>query len=122
MDMPNSILLSVKKVCGIAAENTDFDPDIIMHINAVLATLNQLGVGPENGFYISDATATWSEFMGADAAHLNQVPSYVAAKVRLIFDPPVSSAVHDSLSRLCAEFEWRINVAAENRQLEEGRT
>ena len=121
MTMPSSILLSGRKVCGIAAENTDFDADIILHTNAVLATLQQLGVGPENGYCITGESETWTDYLGADSMDLNQVPSYVAAKVRLIFDPPVSSAVHDSLSRLCTEFEWRINVAAENKWQEEGR-
>ena len=116
--MENSILTSVKKLLGLYAENTDFDTDIIMHINSVLAILHQLGVGPDNGFYIEDDNATWTQFLGEDQAFINMVKSYVAAKVRILFDPPVSSAVMDSLNRICSEFEWRANVAVENKERE----
>ena len=117
--MDESILMSVKKLLGPGAENTDFDTDILMHINSVLSILQQLGVGPANGFYVSDTNATWSDFLGKDANHLAMVRSYVEAKVRILFDPPVSSAVMESLNRICSEFEWRANVAAENKKLEE---
>lgn len=44
----SSILLSVKKNLGIAAEYTHFDADIISHINSSLAILFQEGVGPQD--------------------------------------------------------------------------
>lgn len=101
----NSILYSVKKLLGVS-ENS-FDSDIIMHINTVLATLNQLGVGPKNGFAISGEDEKWTDFMGDDI-RLNLVKSYVHAKVRILFDPPTSSAVMDALNRTASELEWRI--------------
>lgn len=52
--MTNSILNSTKKILGIAAEYKAFDLDIITHINSVFATLQQLGVGPVEGFMIDD--------------------------------------------------------------------
>ena len=58
----DSILTSVKKLLGLTEEYTAFDADLIMHINSVLMILRQMGVGPQEGFGISDATATWSEF------------------------------------------------------------
>ena len=58
-----SILTSIKKMLGIEAEYTHFDADIIMHINSVLMILNQLGVGPAEGFIIEDDTSTWSDFV-----------------------------------------------------------
>lgn len=119
MDYSDSIFLSVKKVLGVATENTDFDQDILLHINSVLSILQQLGIGPDNGFHVSNETETWTDYLGDDSAHLNMVKSYLPAKVRILFDPPVSSAVMDSLKNICAEFEWRANVAAENKKLEE---
>ena len=116
--MEDSILLSVKKMLSLDADNIDFDSDIIIHINSVLAILQQLAIGPENGYFIDGANQTWSDYLGEDSEHLNMVKSYVAAKVRILFDPPVSSAVMESLNRICSEFEWRANVAAENKQLE----
>jgi hypothetical protein len=115
----DSILLSIKKVLNLGTDNTDFDPDLLIHINSVFSSLQQLGVGPEAGFFIEDATANWTDYLVSDSYHLNMVKSYMAAKVRILFDPPVSSAVMDSLNRICSEFEWRSNVAAENKEHEE---
>ena len=108
----DSILTSVKKLLGLTEEYTAFDPDIIMHINSVFMIMNQMGVGPAGGFSIGDATATWSEFM-ADCPNIEAVKSYVALKVRMLFDPPQSSALIDSANRLLSELEWRINVSVD---------
>lgn len=109
-----SILTSIKKMLGIDEEYTHFDADIIMHINSVLMILTQLGVGPEEGFVIEDDTSTWVDFIPeANAAQLHAVKSYIYLKVKLIFDPPLSSAVIDSINRQIAEFEWRLNVAVD---------
>lgn len=107
--MDESILTSVKELLGIADEITDFDMDIVIHINTVFGILNQLGVGPAEGFSITDKTSKWSDFIG-DAKNLETVKSYVGLKVRLLFDPPTSSAVTESINRLVSELEWRINV------------
>ena len=120
--MEESILISVKKVLGPGVEGNDFDLDILIHLNSVLAIVTQLGIGPKNGIYVEDASTTWSDLLGDDSAYLSMVRSYVTAKVRLLFDPPVSSAVLQSLERTCSEFEWRANVAVENKELEEAAT
>lgn len=109
-----SILTSIKKMLGIDEEYTHFDADIIMHINSVLMILTQLGVGPEEGFMIEDDTSTWIDFIPeANAARLHAVKSYIYMKVKLIFDPPLSSAVIESMNRQISEFEWRLNVAVD---------
>lgn len=109
-----SILTSIKKMLGIDEEYTHFDADIIMHINSVLMILTQLGVGPAEGFVIEDDTSTWVDFIPeANAAQLHAVKSYIYMKVKLIFDPPLSSVVIDSMNRQITEFEWRLNVAVD---------
>ena len=109
-----SILTSIKKMLGIDEAYTHFDPDIIMHINSVLMILTQLGVGPEEGFVIEDDTSTWINFIPeANAAQLHAVKTYIYMKVKLMFDPPLSSAVIESMNRQIAEFEWRLNVAVD---------
>lgn len=110
--MEESILTSIKKLLGIPEEYTNFDVDVIIHINSALAILNQLGVGPSDGFSITDQTAKWSDFL-SDSRKLETVKTYVYMKVRLIFDPPTSSAVIDSMNRLISELEWRINVTVD---------
>ena len=107
-----SILTSIKKLLGIAEEYTHFDSDITMHINSVLMILNQMGVGPEEGFFIEDASATWEEFI-SDITEIQAVKSYVYLKVKLLFDPPLSSAVMEATNRLISELEFRLNIAVD---------
>ena len=52
----SSILTDTKKNLGIADDYTAFDQDIILHINSIFGVLNSLGIGPEEGFDISDKT------------------------------------------------------------------
>ena len=108
----DSILVSIKKLLGIAADYTHFDPDIIMHINSAFSVLTQLGVGPPEGFRIEDDVKTWNDFI-SDTIRLDAVKSYVYLKVGLMFDPPTSSAVLSAKERQISELEWRLNVAAE---------
>ncbi len=107
-----SILTSIKKVLGIAEEYTQFDVDLIIHINSVMSILTQLGVGPSEGFSISDKNSVWIEFV-PEGAKLDLVKSYVYMKVKLLFDPPLSSAAIESINRTISEFEWRIQVASD---------
>lgn len=107
-----SILTSIKKMLGIAEDYNDFDPDIIMHINSVFMVLRQLGVGPEEGFSIEGEDATWSDFT-SDSSKVEAIKTYVYMKVKLIFDPPLNSAVIESTNRVISELEWRLNVAGE---------
>lgn len=115
-----SILTSVKKLLGIAEEYENFDPDIIMHINTVFSVLTQLGVGPKNGFTITDKTQTWDSFIPENDLRFESVKSYVYMKVRMMFDPPVSSIVIEAMKQTIAELEWRLNVAAETNTDNEG--
>ena len=114
----DSILTSIKKLLGIAEDYEHFDQDLIIHINSVLSVLTQLGVGPSEGFSIEDENATWNDFIPEDK-RLSSIRSYVYMKVKLLFDPPLSSSVMESMNRMISEFEWRLNVAAEPTQLNE---
>lgn len=108
----DSILTSIKKLLGIEESYTQFDTDIIIHINSVFSILTQLGVGPEEGFFIEDDSAEWTDFL-PDSPKLNFVKSYVQLKVRLLFDPPDKGSLMDSMTRTISELEWRIQVAAD---------
>lgn len=110
--MESSILISTKKLLGIAGEYNYFDTNLIMHINSVFAILTQMGVGSDVGFSIEDNTAVWTDFIPKDP-RLGFVKSYMYLKVRLIFDPPLSTAVLDSMNKEIEELEWRILVASE---------
>ena len=109
-----SILTSVKKLLGLMEDDSHFDADVIMHINTVFLTLNQIGVGPADGFYIEDKSSEWVDFIG-ESPLLQAVKTYVYLKVKLLFDPhSLSSTVIESMNRSIAELEWRLRQAVES--------
>lgn len=110
----NSILTSIKKMLGIDESYTQFDTDIIIHINSVFADLTQMGVGPSEGFYIENKSETWDDYTD-DNPLLNAVKSYMNLRVKLLFDPnSVGSSTLASYERQISQWEWRLNVAAES--------
>lgn len=109
---PNSILGNIKKMLGVDVNDDAFDVDIMIHINSVFMSLNQLGVGPENVFSISGYAEVWTDFL-ADTTKVSAIKSYIYQKARLLFDPPTSSTLLDAITRQITEFEWRLNVQAE---------
>lgn len=111
----DSILTSTKKLLGITEEDISFDADIIMHINSVFAILTQMGVGPDEGFYIEDKQDIWNDFID-DNLKLISVKSYMYLKVKLLFDPPASSALTEAMNRSISEFEFRLGTAAGENQ------
>ena len=114
----DSILTSTKKSLGIEKDYNHFDPDLIMHINTVLATLHQLGIGPSEGFFIEDDGEEWSDLFGDDP-RLSFVRTFVHLKVKLAFDPPLSSAHIDALKGQISELEWRISIATDEKEEEQ---
>lgn len=108
----DSILTSIKKLLGITEEYDAFDQDIIMHINTVMGILTQLGIGPTEGFSISDKETTWADYLGDDH-RFEMVKSYIYLKVRMMFDPSLTSTVNEAITRNISELEWRLNAAAE---------
>lgn len=108
----DSILTSIKKLLGIAEEYEHFDQDIIMHINSVFMILQQIGIGPEEGFSIVNKDAVWSDYI-TDSNKFESVKSYIYLKVKILFDPPASSVVMESMNRMATELECRLHMAAE---------
>lgn len=110
--MEESILISIKKLLGIIKDDKNFDTDIIIHINTVFTILNQMGVGPEDGFRIKDDTTKWNEYI-LDDKKLDDVITYIYLKVKLIFDPPLNGTVINAIKESISELEWRLNFHAE---------
>lgn len=104
-----SILQSIKKMLGISEEYEHFDTDIIMHINSVFPILKQLGIGPEDGFSITDDSSTWNDFIDDDPK-LASVKSFMYLKVKMLFDPPTSGIIAENYNQLLKELEWRLNI------------
>lgn len=110
--MSPSILNSTKKILGLEDDYTAFDADVIMHINSVFSTLNQLGIGPEEGFAIENSEAQWDDFLAGDVL-LNSVKTYTYLRVRMLFDPPTTSYLLSTMKEQIQEIEWRLNVQRE---------
>ena len=108
----DSILDSIKKLLGIASDYTNFDTDIIIYINSAFMVLNQLGVGPEDGFKITGKDETWDSYID-DEDNLEAVKSYIHLKVKIAFDPPLNSTVMEAHKQLISEYEWRLNIQSE---------
>lgn len=110
-----SILNSVKKKIG-GSETYDiaFDHDIIVSINSAFATLHQLGIDGKDGkqIRIEDDKTTWDDVI--DTTNYEWLKDYVYLHVRLVFDPPTSSFVLDSMKSQLDEMTWRIEVEKDN--------
>ena len=100
------ILETIRKLVGAGDSVSPFDTDILIHINSAFFTLRQLGAGPSTGFVATD-TSVWTEFI-SDATQLEAIKTYVYLKVRLIFDPPSSSAALDAMKSQADQYEVRI--------------
>lgn len=107
--MDESILDSVKKILGVPKDYDVFDTDILMHINSILSVLHQIGASPEGGVFVADSTTAWDEII-EDRKNVEMIRSYVAIRVRLLFDPPTTSHMETALKKQAEEFEWRLNV------------
>ena len=115
MKLEDSILKTVREAMGLGVDDTSFDSELLIHINASLARINQNGVG--NLVLVSDDTVTWKDFIGevevgSDIFHL--VPLFVSLNTKLIFDPPPPSTV-EQYARSCDELLWRLKITSETK-------
>lgn len=110
--MSESILSSTKKMLGLDESYTAFDPEILIHINTAFSNLNQLGIGPAEGFMIEDKEPTWDAFLGEDL-RFNSAKTFMYLKVRMYFDPPATSFTQTAMERQIQELEWRLNALRE---------
>lgn len=109
----DSILTSIKKMLGIEETYEHFDQELIISINAILMVLQQIGVGPEEGYFIAGKEESWNILLGQYSGSVEAVKAYVYLKVRLLFDPPSNSFLIEAIERQIKEFEWRIRHEVE---------
>jgi hypothetical protein len=112
-EIESSILLSIKKAIGAAPDYTPFDVDIIMHINSQLANLYQIGLDAARSVVVDGPDQLWTDLIPAGDSRLQFVKTYIYAKVKMIFDPPTSTAQMQALKDAAAESEFRISVAVD---------
>lgn len=116
--MEGSILNTIKKLLLIPKDCVDFDTDLIVAINTAFSTLYQMGVGTDKPFSINDDTAVWSDFMESND-DMEMVKTYIHLKVKMIFDPPQSSAVIEVYKDMTKEYETRLYMMFNPRNISE---
>lgn len=111
--MNGSILTDVKLFCNLPEEYTPFDSGVIVHINTTFALLNRsAGIGPKDGFRITDANNKWGEFTD-DIVTLGLVKDYVRLSAKVIFDPPASSTILEAYNKTIEKLEFHLGVKAD---------
>ena len=139
--MDQSILNTIKKLLGLAPDYTAFDSEVVVYINSVLMTLNQIGIGPDEGFTITGPDELWTEFIPNEVTDQQGIPTYIYLKVNikncklnidkglidtlkfeieLMFDPPTSSFGQEAIKKQAEEIEWRLNVQSPEFEKESG--
>lgn len=110
MNLDDKILDTIRKLIGGSTDYTYFDEDIVIHANTYLANLVQVGIGTP-GFILTTAS-TWRDFLGNNypPERLIQIRSWLWIKVKLIFDPPMSTHYADKLQEEAKEMLWRMYV------------
>lgn len=114
-----SILTSIKQMLGVSPDDTNFDTELILHINGALMVLTQLGVGPSAGFTITSAAETWNTFLN-DRTDLELVKLDTFLRVKLAFDPPQNSFLVTSIQKQLQEYDWRLEVQHNEQSETEG--
>ena len=112
----DSILLSIKKLLGMDPIGfTQYDTDLIIHINTIIEFLNQLGVDIPEGFKINDENALWSDYLNKPEYNgiKDSIKNYIYLRVRLVFDPSTNSSLLNSINDTIKELEWRIRTYIE---------
>jgi len=116
MVMEASILKATKKVLGLPENYTPFDQDVLMHINATLSVVHQIGVGPLEGFWIDDETAKWDD-LNLPQDQLGLLRTYVFLNVRMLFDPPATSFLIEATQKQIDEHLMRLSYMREGTKL-----
>lgn len=111
--MEESILMTIKSMLGISDEDTAFDNDVLVNINAVFSTLYQIGVGSETHYFIIDKDSTWEDVFSEEKDLVDFIKLYVYMKVRVVFDPPTNSSIMEALKSQIQEIEYRIMLQAD---------
>lgn len=104
-----NILKSIKKLLGLSDDFKAFDLDVMVGINAALATLAQV----TNGVFVPiEEGTTWGDLSVKDPTVLNMAKQYIYLRTRLIFDPPSMSFLLSAIKEQIKEHEWRLEVEA----------
>lgn len=107
--MDESILISVKEFLNIQKDYHSFDNEIMVHINSSIFKLLDFGVISDPKFRVTGESETWSELF-QDEDNLDAAKEYIFINTKLLFDPPQSSFVVESMKEIAKEDAWRLTT------------
>jgi hypothetical protein len=114
LDFNKSILQDIRVAVGLDANTSDFDTELLMHINSAIGSLNQNGIG--NFLVVDNETQAWRELKNPEQTAGNQffkmIPLFITISTKLLFDPPPPSSVQyhsDNANQIL----WRLKIAYE---------
>ncbi len=104
-----NVVETIKQLSGINPEDPSFDINMIVAINSAINILADIGVSEMEDVVLTDSSMTWDELLGG-RTDIEYVKTYIAQRVRMMFDPPTSSAANEAMKNIIAELEWRIST------------
>lgn len=107
----STVLEDVRRVIGGDMIDPHFDNELCMHINTVLVALRQIGVKTDKNVVNDDTT--WTELI-PNIVNVESIKTWMALKVRMIFDPPTNSHVINAIEENLRELEFRIQIEVDS--------
>jgi hypothetical protein len=114
LDVNQSILQTIRSAVGLSSDTTDFDTELLMHINGAIGKLNQNGVG--NFLVVDNEDQKWIDLQDTTQVEGNKyfqmIPLFISMSTKLLFDPPPPSSVqyHEEHAN---QLLWRLKIAYE---------
>ena len=112
MNVNASILQDIRVAVGLSADTTDFDTELLMHINSAIGKLNQNGIG--KFLVVNDELDIWLDLQDETQIEGNKyfqmIPLFVSISTKLLFDPPPPSNVQYHAQN-ADQILWRLKIA-----------
>lgn len=113
MSKTTPLLQTVKRYLGIPAEVDSFDDQLLTLMQSTVASLDEV-MGYSSSTTVTNETTIsdiypWSSNSVDRRASAN-IDTYISLKVKMLFDPPVSSVAAKAIQDELSELEWRIYV------------
>lgn len=119
MDINKSILQDIRTAVGLSSDTTDFDTELLMHINSTIGKLNQNGIG--KFLVVQNEESTWLDLQDPAQTEGNMffsmIPLFITLSTKIIFDPPPPSSVQYHASN-ADQTLWRLKLAYEEPYVE----
>lgn len=114
MDLTKSILKDIREAVGLSSDSTEFDTELLMHINSSIGKLNQNGVGAF--LVVQNEESKWSDLQDPSQVEGNKffqlIPLFMTLSTKLLFDPPPPSSVQYYADNVNQHL-WRLKLAYE---------